>query len=443
MNIRKTKLVVMIGFLLLLPGLLMLGAPTNAQKKRTGAAAPKAAQPAAQFKACPVCNGSGKTHEHVAKYEEVRCYNCAGKGETLCEARSGWPHSDDYYKDGRRWICLKCNGNGRVRCSVCGGSGVRNVDRGYEKTKVCHNCKGSGRIQLTREEIRAKEEARLEAERRRAEEARLEAERVERAERERVRLEADRKRLEEARNKELELARASNKPAIAAANSFAPSFKNLVGMELILVKPGEFRMGDDGGDANEKPVHVVVINKPFYLGKYEVTQAQWRAVMGNNPSQFKGDDLPVENVSFNDAKEFCERLSQMTGQKYRLPSEAEWEYACRAGTNETYAGDLEVVAWYSKNAGDKTHPVGQKRPNGFGLFDMHGNVWEWCEDFYRSNYDGAPFDGSPWLDSSHLFKPRVLRGGAWFFNSSYARSAKRLGNDPSARLPYFGVRVAM
>ncbi len=370
MAIRKTDLVVLAGFLLLLSCLLALSTSTNAQKRRTGGGAPRATQSPTEFKTCPVCNGSGKTHEHVDKYEEVRCNNCAGKGETLCENTAGWPHRDEYW-DGRRFICPKCNGNGRVRCPVCYGSGVRSVDRGYEVTKVCYNCKGSGRVALTREEIRAL----------------LEIER-----------------------------------------------------ELVLIKSGAFQMGD-GDPINTVPVHRVDIEKPFYMGKYEVTQAQWRAVMGSNPSQFKGDDLPVENVSWNDAKEFCRKLSQMTGREYRLPTEAEWEYACRAGTTGAYAGDLDAMAWYDKNSGGKTHPVGQKQPNAFGLYDMHGNVWEWCEDDWHNSYNGAPNDGRAWVDISARGSYRVARGGSWGSNAVRSRSAYRPGNTPGARVNYLGFRL--
>ena len=132
------------------------------------------------------------------------------------------------------------------------------------------------------------------------------------------------------------------------------------------------------------------------MGRYEVTQAQWQAVMGNNPSNFKGcDQCPVETVSWDDAQEFIRKLNaQNDGYKYRLPSEAEWEYACRAGTTGDYAGNLDEMAWYGKNSGGKTHSVGQKQANGLGLYDMHGNVWEWVEDRYHHNYNRAPTDGS-------------------------------------------------
>src|SRR5436853_7544725 len=134
------------------------------------------------------------------------------------------------------------------------------------------------------------------------------------------------------------------------------------------------------------------------MGKYEVTQAQSEAVMGSNPSKFQGADLPVESVSWNDVQKFIQILNSHSRKySYRLPTEAEWEYACRAGTAGDYAGKLDSMMWYGENSGGKTHPVGQKQSNAFGLYDMHGNVWEWCEDWYHENYNGAPTDGSTWL----------------------------------------------
>ena len=179
------------------------------------------------------------------------------------------------------------------------------------------------------------------------------------------------------------------------------------------------------------------------MGKYEVTQAQWQSLMGNNPSYFKecGGDCPVDQVSWQDAQEFLDKLNDLNdGFHYRLPTEAEWEYACRAGTIGDYAGNLKEMAWYSENSGNRTHAVGQKQPNAWGLADMHGNVWEWCEDWYHETYYDAPTDGSAWLSGGEQ-KYRVLRGGAWSYNASILRSAIRYYFTPDARDPLIGFRL--
>ena len=218
---------------------------------------------------------------------------------------------------------------------------------------------------------------------------------------------------------------------------------NQAGIEFMLILPGSFMMGSTNG-SDEKPVHQVTIKYSFYMGRFEVTQAQWQSVMGNNPSSFKGDlaepyiKLPVEHVSWDDAQEFIRKLNEMNdAYRYRLPSEAEWEYACRAGTTGDYAGTLNDMAWYAENSENRTHPVGQKQPNAWGLFDMHGNVWEWCEDWYHETYSGAPTDGSAWLSGGE-HKYRVLRGGSWNY---YARSAIRVYFPPDWRNDAYGFRV--
>jgi formylglycine-generating enzyme required for sulfatase activity len=221
-----------------------------------------------------------------------------------------------------------------------------------------------------------------------------------------------------------------------------------VRMEFVAIPAGQFAMGSTKGSDDEKPVHTVRITKPFYMGKYEVTQEQWEAVMGDNPSHFKGAKNPVEKVSWNDCQQFLRKLKAKVpgGLACRLPTEAEWEYACRAGSTTKYSfgeseNDLGDHAWYSKNSGNKTHPVGQKKHNAWGLYDMHGNVWEWCHDWYADSY--------PIFDQTDPTGPtsgeyRVLRGGCWFSNATYCRSAIRnYSYHPSSRLSYNGFRVVL
>jgi formylglycine-generating enzyme required for sulfatase activity len=202
---------------------------------------------------------------------------------------------------------------------------------------------------------------------------------------------------------------------------------NSIGMKFTLIPAGEFYMGSEESAA--EPVHKVKINNPFYLGTYPVTQTEWKAIMGDEPSLFKGDDLPVEQVSWVDVQEFIKKLNEKEGtEKYRLPSEAEWEYACRAGTTTGYSfGDDESklgnYAWYDDNSEDETHPVGQKKPNPWGLYDMHGNVWEWVQDRWHDSYDGAPTDGGAW--EVGYGANRVIRGGRWYDDGGACPSASR------------------
>ncbi|MBI4568686.1 MAG: formylglycine-generating enzyme family protein [Planctomycetes bacterium] len=233
-----------------------------------------------------------------------------------------------------------------------------------------------------------------------------------------------------------------------SAQSLYEYVKDLGGgvtLRLVLIPEGLFMMGSPesgpGRWSDESPQHRVNV-KSFLMGKYEVTQRQWQAVMGSNPSLFQnaGLNAPVEWVSWDDCREFCEK----TG--LRLPSEAEWEYACRAGTTTRWSfGDGESAlgehAWYGANSGGTTHPVGQKKPNGWGLYDMHGNVCEWCEDWYHDSYGGAPADGSAWI--SNKSAPRVLRGGSWDYTDGFARSAGRDGGTPGDRDHGNGFRVAL
>jgi formylglycine-generating enzyme required for sulfatase activity len=214
-------------------------------------------------------------------------------------------------------------------------------------------------------------------------------------------------------------------------------------IELVKIPAGSYMMGSDSQD-NEKPVHRVNIKYSFYLGKYEVTQAQWKSVMGNNPSNFKGDNMPVEQVSWNAANEFIGKLNQLQNNYvYRLPSEAEWEYACRAGTTDDYYGRLDDIGWHYKNSENKPHPVGTKLPNSFGLYDMSGNVFEWVEDIYTSNYRGLVSDGTANLSVGKFNSWRVIRGGAWNAGiGSDLRSAVRYANPPDGSADNSGFRLA-
>ena len=217
--------------------------------------------------------------------------------------------------------------------------------------------------------------------------------------------------------------------------------------EMVVIPSGSFRMGDlsGGGYKDEKPVRTVSIGDSFAVGKYEVTQAEYQAVMSTNPSGFKGTRNPVEKVSWNDAKEFTRKLSARTGKEYRLLSEAEWEYVARAGTTTKWScggseSCLEGAAWYGGNSGRQTHSVGSKSANRFDVHDMHGNVWEWVEDCYQGNYSGAPSDGS--ASATGDCKYRVNRGGGWYLNPGVLRSADRNRNFPDYRYVNLGFRVA-
>ncbi|NET52334.1 MAG: formylglycine-generating enzyme family protein [Merismopedia sp. SIO2A8] len=269
------------------------------------------------------------------------------------------------------------------------------------------------------------------------------------------------------------------------AKCFKEDLGNAVSLEMVSIAGGKFQMGtqdqeierlvqkfDWEGFKRESPQHGVTV-KPFFMGKYPITQKQWRAVaslpkvskeLKSDPSHFKGDEHPVEQVSWNDAEEFCQRLSKKTGRGYRLPSEAEWEYACRAGTKtpfhygETLTDKLAnyraSVTYASESAGEyreKTTPVGSFPPNAFGLYDMHGNVWEWCGDDWHSNYNGAPTDGSAWIRGRGLWgwitdtsgnDSKMLRGGSWYYYPTLCRCASRNYNIGRIVINYIiGFRV--
>ena len=217
---------------------------------------------------------------------------------------------------------------------------------------------------------------------------------------------------------------------------------------MMYVKGGTFIMGatsEQGSDAygNEKPTHRVTLSS-FYIGKYEVTQALWKAVMGNNPSKMKGDNLPVETVSWNDCQDFIRKMNALTGKNFRLPTEAEWEFAARGGNNSRgykYAGSNNIgdVAWYDNNSGSKTHVVGTKSPNELGIYDMSGNVWEWCQDWFGSYSSASQTNPTGASSGSN----RVLRGGCCGRSAWYCRSSLRIIGTPDGRNDGFGLRLVL
>lgn len=192
------------------------------------------------------------------------------------------------------------------------------------------------------------------------------------------------------------------------------------------------------GDS-ERPQHQVTI-APFLMSQFPVTQAQWETVRGHNPSHFKGANLPVELVFWHEAIEFCQKLSQNSGKDYRLPSEAEWEYACRAGTTTANHCGETITHELANFSRGKTTEVGSFPPNAFGLYDMHGNVLEWCQDTWHSNYEGAPTDGSAWIEGRDD-RLKVVRGGSWASSPRHCRSAYRYYYGPGVRTYYLGFRV--
>ena len=212
------------------------------------------------------------------------------------------------------------------------------------------------------------------------------------------------------------------------------------------ILPGTFKMGSENGYDNEKSVHDVTITQGFWLGETTVTQALWQAVMGDNPSHFKGDDLPVERVSWDDAKKFIETFHQEEKElKLCLPSEAQWEYVCRAGTETEYFFGDDIIhdqVHFSQGYDIGTCSVKDKPGNAWGLYQMHGNVWEWCEDRYNENYYKNSEKTNPSGPSDPSFGRRVLRGGSWLDNATRARSAYRLFDSPGMRSRDTGFRLA-
>jgi formylglycine-generating enzyme required for sulfatase activity len=258
-----------------------------------------------------------------------------------------------------------------------------------------------------------------------------------------------------------------NRRPLPAIKTITEDLGNGVILEMVEIPGGKFNMGSPASEAgrrdNESPQHQVTIS-PFLIGKFTVTQAQWQAVtnlpkvqrdLKPDPSNFKGKNRPVEGVSWYDAVEFCARLSQKTGKTYRLPSEAEWEYACRAGTTTPFHFGATITTDLANYDGNSTYgsaPKGQYRqattdvgtfpPNAFGLYDMHGNVWEWCADVWHKNYNGAPVNGSVWSSGGNN-SLRVLRGGSWGYIPEDCRSANRFWFVPDVVLNGRGFRVIL
>lgn len=233
-------------------------------------------------------------------------------------------------------------------------------------------------------------------------------------------------------------------------NKISPKSNNLTSqtsnIQMVFVQGGSFDMGSNNGLNDEKPVHRVTLSS-FYIGKYEVTQAQWEMIMGSNPSNFQGcDECPVEQISWYDVQDFIKKLNQKTGKTYRLPTEAEWEYSAKGGSKSngyTYSGSNVItnVAWYKENSNAQTHEAGQKQANELGIYDMTGNVWEWCSDWYDSNYYANSPTENPTGPTTG--SGRVIRGGCWSFSALSCPVAHRIGLKPGAVDYIFGFRLVL
>lgn len=231
---------------------------------------------------------------------------------------------------------------------------------------------------------------------------------------------------------------------IHSATQSGPTFTEPVtGMEFVWVPGGCFLMGSNDGDRDEKPVHKVCVDG-FWMGKYEVTQGQWKKIMGRNPSKFKkGDNYPIEEVSWNDCQEFIKKLNVKNSRKFRLPTEAEWEYVCRKGREKKkYFGGAninEIASCYADNSGLHTNPVGSKSANSLGVYDLSSNVWEWCSDWYGENYYAKSPEHNPRGPSSGFY--RVVRGGRWDYYPRLVRVADRYRYNPGYHYQLLGVRL--
>ena len=234
----------------------------------------------------------------------------------------------------------------------------------------------------------------------------------------------------------------------SSGNTITIPVKDGISIDMVRVEAGTFTMGataemEDTED-DEKPTHRVTLTNDYYIGKYEVTQALWKAVMGNNPSEYKGDNLPVEKVSWNDCQEFLSKLNRITGKTFRLPTEAEWEYAARGGNKSrgyqfSGSSNLSDVAWYDDNSGYVTHAVGSKQSNELGIYDMTGNVWEWCQDWYGKYSSSSQINPT----GANSGSDRVIRGGSWNNTAWFCRSSCRLNYTPGFRNDCLGLRLVL
>ena len=342
---------------------------------------------------------------------------------TTKPSSSGGKTNSGSKTNGRKTNTGKSN-SGKSNTSDKTSSGQTNTD----KANSGKSSTGAKPQSQKEQEEQKRQNEELERLRRENEALRRQQEEQQKAEAERKRKQAE----EERRQREQALQTLSNRTFTANGVSF----------KMIGVEGGTFQMGSNDGDSDEKPVHSVTLSS-YYIGQTEVTQALWKAVMGKNPSSFKGDNLPVEEVKWDDCQKFITKLNQLTGKTFRLPTEAEWEFAARGGKKSQgykYSGSNTVgdVAWYKDNSGRKTHEVATKDPNELGIYDMSGNVGEWCQDRY-GDYSSSAQTNPTGLSSGS----RVYRGGSWLLNVWNCRSAYRRCSTPGSRYYDLGLRLVL
>jgi len=380
------------------------------------------------------------------------CYNPTMRAAKAAYDKGNYRQAEKYYREAAD--CYDCTAQqkaqARKQATECRKKIEADEAAKRRRQEEARQAEERRREEAAEAEQKRKEEARLAEERRQREEELNRREEQQRQREAALRREeeqaAERKRQDEARQaeerrKREEAERNRNRDNITLNVSG-------VEFEMVWVEGGTFTMGctsEQGGVCwdNEKPAHSVTVSS-YYIGETEVTQALWQAVMGNNPSYFKGDNLPVEQVSWEDAQEFIEKLNRLTGRTFRLPTEAEWEYAARGGSKSQdykYSGSnsIDAVAWKNDNSGDKTHAVKGKQANELGLYDMSGNVWEWCSDWYGSYSSSSQRDPEGPSTSSR----RVLRGGSWIDYARNCRVSSRHLNAPGFRYLTIGFRLVL